>query len=49
MKSRKNLANIRNLIVEGMPFSEAAEKYSEDGSAANQGDLGLAQPRGHYP
>ncbi len=23
-----------------MSFSEAAEKYSEDGSAANQGDLG---------
>jgi parvulin-like peptidyl-prolyl isomerase len=30
------------LIIEGMSFSEAAEKYSEDGSAANQGDLGLA-------
>jgi peptidyl-prolyl cis-trans isomerase SurA len=36
----KKLANIRNLIIEGMSFSEAAEKYSEDGSAANQGDLG---------
>ena len=36
----KKLANIRNLIVEGMSFSEAAEKYSEDSSAANQGDLG---------
>jgi peptidyl-prolyl cis-trans isomerase SurA len=36
----KKLANIRNLIVEGMSFSEAAEKYSEDSSAASQGDLG---------
>ena len=36
----KKLANIRNLIVEGMSFSEAANKYSEDGSSANGGDLG---------
>ena len=40
----KKLANIRNLIIEGMSFSEAAEKYSEDGSAANQGDLGWLNP-----
>ena len=40
----KRLANIRNLIVEGMSFSEAAEKYSEDGSAANRGDLGWLNP-----
>ena len=33
---KKKLSNIRNLIIEGMSFSEAAEKYSEDGSAANQ-------------
>ncbi len=37
---KKKLAHIRNLIIEGMSFSEAAEKYSEDGSAANKGDLG---------
>jgi len=45
----KKLANIRNLIVEGMPFSEAAEKYSEDGSAANQGDLGWLKPGDTIP
>ena len=37
---QKKLAHIRNLIIEGMLFTEAAEKYSEDGSAANKGDLG---------
>ena len=46
---QKKLANIRNLIVEGMPFSEAAEKYSEDGSAANQGDLGWLNPGDTIP
>ena len=45
----KKLANIRNLIVEGMPFSEAAEKYSEDSSAANQGDLGWLNPGDTIP
>lgn len=45
----KKLANIRNLIVEGMSFSEAAEKYSEDGSAANQGDLGWLKPGDTIP
>jgi len=45
----KKLLNIRNLIVEGMPFSEAAEKYSEDGSAANQGDLGWLNPGDTIP
>ena len=40
----KKLSNIRNLIIEGMSFSEAAERYSEDGSAANQGDLGWLNP-----
>ena len=45
----KKLANIRNLIIEGMPFSEAAEKYSEDGSAANQGDLGWLNPGDTIP
>ena len=45
----KKLANIRNLIVEGMPFSEAAEKYSDDGSAANQGDLGWLKPGDTIP
>ena len=46
---KKKLANIRNLIIEGMPFSEAAEKYSEDGSAANQGDLGWLKPGDTIP
>jgi len=46
---KKKLANIRNLIMEGMPFSEAAEKYSEDGSAANQGDLGWLNPGDTIP
>lgn len=45
----KKLANIRNLIIEGMSFSEAAEKYSEDGSAANQGDLGWLKPGDTIP
>jgi peptidyl-prolyl cis-trans isomerase SurA len=45
----KRLTNIRNLIVEGMSFSEAARKYSEDGSAANQGDLGWLNPGDTIP
>jgi peptidyl-prolyl cis-trans isomerase SurA len=45
----KKLANIRNLIIEGMSFSEAAMKYSEDGSAANQGDLGWLNPGDTIP
>ena len=45
----KKLNNIRNLIIEGMSFSEAAEKYSEDGSAANQGDLGWLNPGDTIP
>ena len=32
-----------------MSFSEAAEKYSEDGSAANQGDLGWLNPGDTIP
>jgi peptidyl-prolyl cis-trans isomerase SurA len=46
---KKRLSNIRNMIIEGMPFSEAAEKYSEDGSAANQGDLGWLNPGDTIP
>jgi peptidyl-prolyl cis-trans isomerase SurA len=46
---RKKLANIRNLIMAGMSFSEAAEKYSEDGSAANKGDLGWLNPGDTIP
>ena len=45
----KKLANIRNLIIEGMSFSEAAEEYSEDGSAANQGELGWLNPGDTIP
>ncbi len=46
---KKKLAHIRNLIIEGMSFSEAAEKYSEDGSAANKGDLGWLNPGDTIP
>ena len=46
---QKKLANIRNFIIEGMSFSEAAGKYSEDGSAANQGDLGWLNPGDTIP
>jgi peptidyl-prolyl cis-trans isomerase SurA len=46
---KKKLANIRNLIIEGLSFSEAAEKYSEDGSAANKGDLGWLNPGDTIP
>ena len=46
---KKKLAHIRNLIIEGMSFSEAAEKYSEDGSAANKGDLGWINPGDTIP
>ena len=45
----KKLGHIRNLIMEGMSFSEAAEKYSEDGSAANKGDLGWLNPGDTIP
>ena len=45
----KKLANIRNLIIEGMSFSEAAEKYSEDSSASNKGDLGWLNPGDTIP
>ena len=46
---QKKLNNIKNLITEGMSFSEAAEKYSEDGSAANKGDLGWLNPGDTIP
>ncbi|QZP18302.1 peptidylprolyl isomerase [Methylophilales bacterium] len=45
----KKLENIRNMIIEGMSFSEAAEKYSEDSSAANKGDLGWLNPGDTIP
>jgi len=45
----KKLSNIRNLIIEGLSFSVAAERYSEDGSAANQGDLGWLNPGDTIP
>ena len=46
---QKKLNNIKNLISEGMSFSEAAEKYSEDSSAANKGDLGWLNPGDTIP
>ena len=46
---KKKLNYIRNLIIEGMSFSEAAEKYSEDGSAASKGDLGWLSPGDTIP
>jgi len=45
----KKLKHIRNMIIEGMSFSEAAEKYSEDGSASNKGDLGWLNPGDTIP
>ena len=46
---KKKLSHIRNLIIGGMSFSEAAEKYSEDGSSANKGDLGWLNPGATIP
>ena len=46
---KKKLNYIRNLIIEGMSFSEAAEKYSEDSSAASKGDLGWLSPGDTIP
>ncbi|MDB2679510.1 peptidylprolyl isomerase [Methylophilaceae bacterium] len=46
---KKKLAHIRNLIIDGLSFSEAAEKYSEDSSAANKGDLGWLGPGDTIP
>ena len=46
---KKKLNYIRNLIIEGMSFSEAAEKYSEDASAASKGDLGWLSPGDTIP
>ena len=45
----KKLEHIRNIIIEGMSFSEAAEKYSEDGSASSKGDLGWLNPGDTIP
>ena len=45
----RKLSNIRNMIIEGLSFSEAAEKYSEDTSAANKGDLGWLNPGDTIP
>ena len=45
----KKLAHIKNLITEGLSFSEAAEKYSEDGSASSKGDLGWLNPGDTIP
>ena len=46
---KKKLKHIRNSILEGMSFSDAAEKYSEDSSAANKGDLGWLSPGSTIP
>ena len=46
---KQKLENIRNLIIEGMTFSEAAKKYSEDSSSANSGDLGWLNPGDTIP
>ena len=45
----KKLAYIRNLIIEGTSFSEAAKKYSEDGSSSEGGDLGWLKPGDTIP
>ena len=46
---KKKLKHIRNSILEGMSFSDAAEKFSEDSSAANKGDLGWLSPGSTIP
>ena len=37
---KKQMNNIKNQIIEGLPFSEAASKFSEDLSSSNGGNLG---------
>ncbi len=39
-QKREELTAIKHEIIKGMEFSEAAKRYSDDGSAPNGGDMG---------
>jgi peptidyl-prolyl cis-trans isomerase SurA len=48
-EARRKLANIRERIVNGVDFAELARTNSDDGSAANGGDLGWIYPGDTVP
>jgi peptidyl-prolyl cis-trans isomerase SurA len=48
-EARRKLANIRERIVNGVDFAELARANSDDGSAANGGDLGWIYPGDTVP
>lgn len=43
-EARRQLATMRDRITHGGDFAEAAKRFSQDGSAANGGDLGWVSP-----
>ena len=48
-EARRKLANLRERIVNGVNFGELARTNSDDGSAANGGDLGWVYPGDTVP